>query len=36
MVNPPKDVEVVLAERVANSRGMAVPKAGRRAITSDA
>jgi len=30
------DVEVALAERVASSRGMAVPKAGRRAITKDA
>jgi len=35
MVNP-KDVNVVLAETVANSRGMAVPKAGRRATTRDA
>jgi hypothetical protein len=30
------DVEVTLAERVASSMGMAVPKAGRRAITKDA
>jgi hypothetical protein len=36
MANPVMDVEVALAERVASSIGMAVPKAGRRAITKDA
>jgi hypothetical protein len=36
MANPVMDVEVALAERVASSIGMAVPKAGRSAIIKDA